>query len=68
MITTVDTAAMTDDEYVRWLSRCSKAGLRKLLYAWAEEHGRRWIIGGPEDWSHDELVAGLMRVRRGEQP
>ena len=38
------------------VSKMSKADLRALIYADARERGRQWVLGGPDEWSHDELV------------
>ena len=46
---------------IRRLSRMSKRDLATIV----EDEGRRlghvWIIGGPGDWSKDELVSYLVR-------
>lgn len=56
------------DDHVRWLSRQPKRALREIVERWGREHGRRWVIGGPGDWNHDELVSACARIKRGEQP
>lgn len=50
------------------ISRLRKAQLVELVEQWARQHGRQWIIGGPREWSKDELVNAAVRIERGEQP
>lgn len=56
------------DEHVRMLTRSTKPQLAQRLHTWAAEHGKRWVYGGPDVWSKDELVAACARIYRGEQP
>lgn len=57
----------TYDDYVRSLYRLSKPRLADLVERWAREHGQSWVIGGPRQWSKDELISALARIRRSEE-
>jgi hypothetical protein len=43
-------------ERVRQVARMTKADLLQVVLTDAGSRGRRWVLGGPKDWSKDELV------------
>lgn len=53
---------------IREITRMSKARLREHVETWARKHGRRWVLGGPSEWGHDELVTAVVRVEKGREP
>lgn len=52
------------DDYVRRVSRASKAVLRSMLTAEYRRQGLHVVYGGPEAMSKDELVSALCRIKR----
>jgi hypothetical protein len=46
------------------LSKMGKARLLEIMSDHAKRHGARWIIGGPQFWSKDELIDGIMEFER----
>lgn len=51
------TRSVRDDRAVQ-LDRTA----RHRLVAIVHEHGGTWLMGGPESWSKDELVAEILRA------
>ncbi len=50
------------------IERTRASELRAIVEDWASRNGRKWVLGGPRDWSEDELVSAVCRIERGEEP
>jgi hypothetical protein len=48
------------DRRVRELARLPKRELLAIVAEHARERGASWIVGGPQLWSRDELVNGVL--------
>lgn len=57
-------ALSAHDQRVRDLDRLKKADLIRVALAVGDARGDHWIVGGPADWSKDELVSYLVREYR----
>lgn len=44
------------DQLIRELDRTAKRDLIAMARAVAPTRGDRWLFGGPEDWSKDQLI------------
>jgi hypothetical protein len=51
------------DQIIYELARTKKTDLVLMAKAVAPARGDHWIIGGPDDWSKDELIAYLAPPR-----
>lgn len=60
-------ASLSTGQILR-IERAPSEALRAELFNWAAQHGREWQLGGPSEWSREELVKGVCRIRRGEEP
>lgn len=49
------------DQVVRELDRTKKRDLIIIALLLGRARGDHWIIGGPDEWSKDELVAYIAR-------
>jgi hypothetical protein len=47
------------------ICRMKKPKLVRMVKDAAAKRGQSWLIGGPDDWSRDELIAALARVVKG---
>lgn len=54
-------AAAWMDRRVIELTHTRKADLIRLVRDRARREGGRWLIGGPEVWSKDELISDVIR-------
>lgn len=50
------------------ITRMPRGQLVARIERWMREHNRRHVIGGPRQWSKDELVSAVVRIERGEEP
>lgn len=61
-----DEVTAEQSQRISELSKMSKARLLEIIRDHAKRHGARWIIGGPQLWSKDELIDGIMEFERKE--
>lgn len=55
-----DARRQARDRRVRELARMPKRELQAVVTGRARERGGRWVIGGPQLWSKDELINGIL--------
>jgi hypothetical protein len=58
MITIPDKSAW--DARVKQISKWPKQQLRFTVYDLASAAGRSWVMGGPQEWSKDELISFIL--------
>lgn len=51
------------DQIVRELDRTKKADLVVMANAIGRARGSRWLLGGPETWSKDQLITYIAPPR-----
>lgn len=52
---------------IRALERTGRGELVQMVLADARNRNRRWLVGGPDRWSKDELVTYLVRAAQGDE-
>jgi len=52
---------------LRQLARTSRRGLLAIMTGLARQRGASWVIGGPQSWSRDELINGILAFEFGEE-
>ncbi len=52
-------------DLIREIERTPAEQLRYRIEEWTTANGRKWVLGGPRNWSKDELVQAVCRIERG---